>query len=191
MIERAGPLILVVGLAAAMAGAVLPSRIAVAIVALVVGALALVPVGRLSAVDFLYSFTGPLSAASLVLMAIGCAGVIWRDTDVAAMTGVAVLAAIVLVLAVPLYAAVIAGLPADPYRWGFGGWVVPAILAVALALGYGFGAVSVAAWVVVAGALYFTGAYTSRNLIDYLVDPVAVIFAIVFLVQASLARASA
>jgi hypothetical protein len=55
-------------------------------------------------------------------------------------------------------------------------------------VGLYLGAPAVAVWVALAGALYLAGAYASRNFFDYLVDPVAVVFALVVLVQAALMR---
>jgi hypothetical protein len=190
MIERLGPLILIAGLAAAVAHAFGPPSAVTLAVAVVVGVVALVPVGGLSATDLVFSFTGPLSGAALVLMATGMAALFWPDRATIATFGVPVLAGMVVVVAVPLHAATIAGTVIDPYRWGYGGWVLPAGVLVLLLVGFLAGAPAVAAWVAVSGVLYLAGAYASRNLFDYLVDPVALVFALVFLGQAALARLS-
>jgi len=189
MIERFGPLLLIAGLAGTIADAIGHSPRASIAVAMLVGAAALIPIGKLSAVDYFYSLTGPLSAASLTMIGIGIAGFVWRDQPIDARSGVAVLAVMVPILALPLYAAVIAGWSFDPYRWGFGGWVLPAGLFVLLAVGLWFGAFAVALWLALAGALYLAGGYASRNLVDYLVDPTAVIIAIVVLARVFLRAA--
>jgi hypothetical protein len=186
MVDRLGPLILIAGLAAAAAHAFGPPWAATLAVFAIVGAMALVPVGRLSATDRVYSFTGPLSGAALVLMAAGIAGLFWPDMALNSTLGVTVLAGIVVAVALPLYATVLAGGRFDPYRWGYGGWALPAgafaLALVCLALG----APAVAVWVALSGVLYLAGAYASRNFFDYLVDPVAVVFAMVVLSQAAL-----
>lgn len=188
MIERFGPLILIAGLAAAAVNAFGPPRAATLAVAVIVGALALVPVGGPSATDLVYSFTGPLSGATLVLMAAGIAGLFWPDRALNSTLGVTALAGLVVVVAVPLYATVIAGGSFDLYRWGYSGWALPAGVLVLLLIGLYVGAPAVAVWVALSGVLYLAGAYASRNLFDYLVDPVAVVFALVVLVQAALMR---
>lgn len=186
MIERAGPLLLIAGLVAAVVAAIIPSPVVVAVCLAVAGVVSVVPFGRLSATDLVFSLTGPLSGASLVLMAIGIADVLFPEASVLAATGAIPLAVFVLIAAAPLYLSVVGGLGPDLYRTGFGGWIVPVFLAVALAIGFWFGSFAIAAWVAVSGLLYLTRAYASRNLIDYSVDPVAVIFALVFLVEAAL-----
>lgn len=188
MIERLGSLVLVVGIAAAVASAFGANRTVLLALMVVAGVAALIPVAGLSFVDLVYSVLGPLSAATFVLAAIGSAALIWPERGVDTAAGVAVMAAMVVAIAVPLYASVIAGLPVDLYRFGFSGWQLPAVCLALLAVGFWLGSPAVAIWIAAGGVLFLAGAYASRNLLDYLVDPVALALALVVLATALYSR---
>ncbi len=188
MIERLGSLVLVVGIVAAAVSAFGANPPVIAAIAVLAGLLALVPVGGLSVVDRIYSVLGPLSAAWFVLAGIGCITILWPERGIDGTMGAAVLAAMVLVIAVPLYASVIAGLSVDLYRFGYAGWLLPVVALMLLAVGYWFGAPAVAVWLLAAGVMFLAGLYTSRNLFDYLVDPAALVMALVVLANAAYLR---
>lgn len=188
MIERLGSLVLVVGIMAAAASAFGANAPVIAAIVVAAGLVALVPVRGLSIVDRIYSVLGPLSAAWFVLAGIGTATVLLPETDIDGVTGAAVLAVLVIVVAVPLYASAIAGLPVDLYRFGYAGWRLPVAGLMLLAAGSWLGAPAVAVWLLVAGVMFLAGLYTSRNLFDYLVDPAALVMAMVVLADAAYLR---
>lgn len=188
MIERLGSLLFVVGLGAAIVSGLGASRLVMVAVAAAVGVVALIPMRGLSAIDLLYSVIGPLSAASFVLIGIGTASLLWPDRGLDNAVGGVVLAAMVVAVAVPLYASAVAGLPVDLYRFGYAGWQLAAFGFVLLAVGLWAGAPATPIWLVVGGGLFLAGAYPSRNLFDYLVDPVALLLAVIVLARGAYLR---
>ena len=146
------------------------------------------PFGDLSAAAYVRGVTGDLSLATLVLAGAACvAGLTGRTAigprDLRALSWLVASAAAF------LYPFALGWTRFDPYALGYGsiGFVSALLL------------VTVAAWrfrrnvvvlIVIAAALaYLVGAYESRNLWDYLIDPVASLYAIVCLLAAALDRA--
>jgi hypothetical protein len=149
-----------------------------------------VPLGDLSIAACVRGATGDLSATTLVLAGAAC---------VAQLSGRAVipprdlraLSWLVVPGAAFLYPFALGWTPFDPYALGYGSiGFVTALLLVTLVAWYF--RCNVAVIVVVAAALaYLAGAYESRNLWDYLIDPVASAYAVVCLIAAALDRAEA
>lgn len=174
-----GPLLLFAAVAGALArlfgaprGIIFAAMIAAAAVA------AFAPAGKTTPAEYVYSITGPLSSASLVLLAAYLTHLLWPGKRWLGFTGAPLLAAMVLVIALPLYVFELCGRGPDLYRLGYAGWVLPAALAALLLIGLWRRAPIVAVWVLLAGALYLAEAYGTVNLFDYLVDPVAVLLAL-------------
>jgi len=151
------------------------------LVVIVVAALALfVPIGDLPIVAYVRGVTGDLSAATLALAG---GALFFRLTGRVALERREVNALLCLVLAAAafLYPLALGLTPFDPYGLGYGS--IPFLTVLLL--------VTLAAWraglkllvlVIVAGGLAFlAGAYESRNLWDYLIDPLAAIYALVSL----------
>lgn len=142
-----------------------------------------VPVGDLSVAGYVRGATGDLSAATLTLAA---------NAVFARLTGRTVfeprernaLLWLVAVAALFLYPFALGWTPFDPYALGYGSIAFVTVLLL----------VTLAAWharwrlvvlVVLAGALaYLAGVYESRNLWDYLIDPLAGAYALAVLVSA-------
>ena len=149
-----------------------------AAVMLAAGVALLVPIGELSLAAYVRGATGDLSISTLVLAGAAC---------IAQLTGRPLigqrdLRALLWLLAVAaafLYPFALGLTPFDPYALGYGS----AGLATALLL------VTLAAWgarlnlivlVVIAAALAYLGsAVESRNLWDYLIDPLVSVYALV------------
>lgn len=189
MVEQLGAFLLIAGIAASGAARFAPpSRLATVVASVVAAVAVLLPVGGLSATDFLYSIIGPLSGASLALLALGYAGLLWPDKPLDRVFGVPVLAIVVIAIGVPLYGIELGGARLDLYRWGYAGWVLPAGLLVLLLIGFWRGAFAIALWLLLSGAMYLADLYASRNLFDYLLDPVAVVLSCVVLARAFIVR---
>ena len=189
MVEQLGAFLLIAGIAASAAARFAPpSRLATVVASVVAAVAVLLPVGGLSATDFLYSIIGPLSGASLVLLALGYANLLWPDKPLDRVFGVPVLSIVVIAIGVPLYGIELGGARLDLYRWGYAGWVLPAALLVLLLIGFWRGAFAIALWLLLSGAMYLADLYASRNLFDYLLDPVAVVLSCVVLARAFIVR---
>lgn len=180
--ERAGALLLIMALAGGLASAIVRPRGIVILAMAAVAFAALLPVGGLSATDYLFSVVGPLSGASILFLAIGIADGLSHGGRLGNALDLPTLALMILVAGIPFYALALGVGSFDPYRLGFGGWQLPLVLAVLLAFGLWANSVSVALWLAISGALYLLGAYASRNLVDYLIDPVAVVMAALVLI---------
>ena len=142
-----------------------------------------VPIGDLSIAGYVRGVTGDLSAATLALSA---GAVVARLTGrtMFARREVGALLRLVAAAALFLYPFALGWTPFDPYALGYGS--IAFITALFL--------VTLAAWrlglklvllVVLAGALaWLGGLYESRNLWDYLIDPLAGAYALAVLLPA-------
>jgi hypothetical protein len=135
-------------------------------------------IGDLSAAAYVRGVTGDLSMTTLVLAGAAC---------VAQLTGRAAIEPrelralfwLVVAAAALLYPFALGWTPFDPYALGYGSYgFVTALLLVTLAAWH-FRRNVVALVIVVAALAYFIGAYESRNLWDYLIDPLAALYALV------------
>jgi hypothetical protein len=131
---------------------------------------ALVPLGSLPAAGYLRGIVGDLSVTTVVLLVRGLVRPIVGGEDDDARTRLA-LQALVAAFGLALYPASLGLGPLDPYRLGYGSpWLLGGLLTLALAAI--LGRVTAVAWCLALGALAWAlGAYESRNLWDYLVDP--------------------
>lgn len=182
-IEPIGPALVLAAALAAAAAALRLRRPAVAGIAAITFALALVPLGSVSAAGYALAFPGPLSAATLLL----AAGVLLRALGSESRPSNVFLAG-VLVCGLLLYPTAAGFIAIDLYDLGFRGVTVPALMAVCIAVGWIAGAADVAIWIGVAALLYLGGAYSSVNLWDCLIDPVAVLAALAILAARHAAR---
>ncbi|HTQ74216.1 MAG TPA: hypothetical protein VMI74_08005 [Burkholderiales bacterium] len=144
------------------------------------------PLGDLSTAGYVRGLTGDLSVATLALAADACFGAflgkpLFERRDVDALLGAAAAAGLF------LYPFALGWTPFDPYALGYNSIVFITVLLL----------LSVTAWrarwtlvvlVVLLGALAFLGGvYESRNLWDYLIDPLVVLYAL-FALPARLVR---
>jgi len=185
--ERSGAVLLIAALGILVGGAFSRARVHRVIGATLLVGLSLVPLGGVSGLTFLYSVIGPLSLASLV----GCAVYIGPALEVTpAPLRRSVLLAVVLVamLGLVLYPASLGLLPWDPYRLGFHGLWLPVALIIIAAIGAAMNAVVVPLWIAAAAAAWQVSLFASKNLWDYVIDPVVWIASLVFLVVAAIRR---
>jgi hypothetical protein len=147
-----------------------------------------VPLGNLSAAAYVRGVTGDLSMTTLVLAGAACVAqltgrIVIEPRDLRAFFWLVASAAAF------LYPFALGWTQFDPYALGYGSIeFVTALLLVTLAAWHLRR--NVVVLILIAAALaYLVGAYESRNLWDYLIDPVASLYAIVCLLAAALDRA--
>ena len=136
-----------------------------------------VPVGDLPAVAYVRGVTGDLSAATLAL----AAGALWRRLGGRALIApreLSALLGLVAVAALFLYPFALGWTPFDPYALGYGSIALVTALFLAALAAWRYGLQPVAVVVTAAGLAYLLGLYESRNLWDYLLDPLAAIYAL-------------
>jgi hypothetical protein len=137
-----------------------------------------VPFGDLPAAAYLRGVTGDVSVTTLILAGSAC---------IARLTGKAligprdeqVLYRLLVLAALFLYPFALGWTPFDPYSLGYGSIAFhTALLCIALAAWWA--RLHAVVFIVVAASLaYLAGAYESRNLWDYLIDPLVSVYALV------------
>jgi hypothetical protein len=137
----------------------------------------LIPIGDLSAAAWVRGVTGDLSVPTLALAAGACASRIAGRTLFAPREWRALLAAVA-AAGLFLYPFALGFTPFDPYALGYGSVVLTTGLLLATLAAWRAGLNLVVLVVVVAAAANLAGAYESRNLWDYLVDPLAALYAL-------------
>lgn len=152
------------------------SRVRLAVVAATSLAL-FVPVGDLPAVAYVRGVTGDLSAATLAL----AAGVLWHRLGgrvVLQRPELNALLCLIAPAAVFLYPFALGFTPFDPYALGYGSMVLVTVLFVIALAAWLRGLQLVAVVVTAAGLACLLGVYESRNLWDYLLDPIVAAYAL-------------
>ena len=135
----------------------------------------LIPVGGLPLAAYVRGMVGDPSISSLLVFA----AVLLRR-EKAASPPAKRLASLLLVLfaAATLYPLALGAGPLDPYRWGFGdGRFLAAVLALALLAHLRRWPLATTA-IALAVLAWSFGLYESRNLWDYLIDPLLVLYAL-------------
>ena len=145
-----------------------------------------VPIGELSIAAYVRGVTGDLSAATLVLAGAACFTQITGRAPIGQRDKQALCWLLALAAAF-LYPFALGWTRFDPYALGYGSIeFLTALLLIALAAWWA--RLQVIVLVVIAAALaYLAGAYESRNLWDYLTDPLASVYALVRLLAAGTA----
>ena len=149
-----------------------------------------VPIGDLSVAAYVRGVTGDLSMATLVLAGAACLAQL-TGRELIAHRDKQALCWLLALAAAFLYPFALGWTRYDPYALGYGSIeFVTALLLVTLA-----------AWwarlnlillvVVVAGLAFLGGAYESRNLWDYLIDPLVALYAMVRLLAGALGEGRA
>jgi len=159
-------------------------------IALMLGAAlaAFVPIGDLSIAAYVRGVTGDLSVTTLVLAGAACVAQLTGRTAIAPRD-LRALFWLVAFGSAFLYPFALGWTRFDPYALGYGSvGFVSALLLVTLAA-WRFRQNVVVLIVIAAALAYLAGAYESRNLWDYLIDPVVSLYAIVCLLAAALDRA--
>jgi hypothetical protein len=145
------------------------------------------PFGDLSAAAYVRGVTGDLSMATLVLAGAACVARLTGRT-VIAPRDLRALFGLVASAAAFLYPFALGWTQFDPYALGYGSIVfVTVLLLVTLAAWY-FRRNIVALIIIAAALAYLLGAYESRNLWDYLIDPLAALYALVRLLAGARRR---
>ena len=171
-----GCMLLAAAFAAWCAG---PSRFRLAF-ALAGGALLLVPVGDLLAVEYLRGVFGDLSIVTQMLLAAFVVGRAPERRQLGAIMGLA------LASAVFLYPATLGLTVFDPYALGYTSLAFAAVLAAITLVAWYLGFEWLAACLLVAVASKVAGVLESRNLWDYLVDPLLALYALFWLCRSAL-----
>lgn len=153
-----------------------PSRVRYAVVLLAAVAV-FAPIGDLSIAAYARGVTGDLSVPTLVLAASACASRLAGRTLFEPREWNALLRAVALA-ALFLYPFALGFTPFDPYALGFGSGGLITVLLIATLAAWRAGLNLVVLVVVVAALAYLAGAYESRNLWDYLLDPLAALYAL-------------
>jgi hypothetical protein len=135
-----------------------------------------VPVGGLPAISYVRGAIGDPSAATLALA--GCA--LWRQERGRAVERRELRALVwaVALAASFLYPFALGFTPFDPYALGYGSIALLTVLLVVTLAAWRAGLKLLVLVVLVGGLAYLAGAYESRNLWDYLIDPLAAMYAL-------------
>jgi len=137
-----------------------------------------VPIGDLSVAAYVRGVTGDLSMATLVLAGAGCIAQLTGRTLIGRRDKQALCWLLALAAAF-LYPFALGWTWFDPYALGYGSIeFVTGLLLVTLAAWWARPNLVVLV-VVVAGLAFLGGAYESRNLWDYLIDPLVSVYALV------------
>ena len=165
--------------AAALAARLTYSRSrAVRVFAASAGAVAAnVPVGSVSFTSFFLGIVGPVSAATLVLMA----GYLYAAFAKPDYTPSRSFLACLVIIGAIFYPLTFGLSSFDPYELGYRGLAVPLLMLVVAVMGWAAHAIDVLCWIALTALLYVIGAYDSTNLWDYLIFPVDPILALAWL----------
>lgn len=173
-----GCMLLVAAFVAWLAG---PSRFRM-VFALGAAALLLIPAGELLLVEYMRGVLGDLSIVTQVLLAAFVIGYRPERRQLGAVMAAAVAAAVL------LYPAALGVMQFDPYALGFGSPHFIAALAVVTVAAWYLRYEWLAACLLAGVAASVAGVLESRNLWDYLLDPLLVIYAAFWLCRAALQR---
>jgi hypothetical protein len=162
----------------------IPARVA----AMLVAALAVfVPLGDLSISAYVRSVTGDLSMATLVLAGAACVAQLTARTAIEPRD-LRALFWLVACAAVFLYPFALGWTQFDPYALGYGSIEFVTALLLATLAAWRFRCNVVVLIVIAAALAYLVGAYESRNLWDYLIDPLVALYALIELLSGARRR---
>lgn len=144
----------------------------------------IVPLGALSAVEFVRGVTGDLSITTLLLLVLAL-----RSNAVTAVQQKFGLLVLIALGAVALYPFALGVGMFDPYRMGFGNqWFIAGLLLLTLLAWLRH--YTLMAWAIALAVLAWSaGWYESNNLWDYLIDPWVTIYAVSALTKRLVSRA--
>lgn len=176
--DRLGAIFLVAA-AFSLATRWLPRHWGAAVLVACTAAAILIPIGGLTLVDLVFSGVGALSAATVFLAATA----ILRNAGAipAAPRGTPTMAGSVVLLGALLYASAFGVGPVDAYGLGYRGWALPGLLLAILSIAALLRSTATAVWVGLAAAFFILRVGPSRNFWDYVIDPVASLWATVLL----------
>lgn len=163
-----------------------PSRAGRIVIAICGGLIAFVPAFGTTPGQFLLGTMGPVSAATMVFIVVFLYALIARQYDRLFPSRAFLIC--VLVIGIVFYPLTIGLTTFDPYDLGYRDLALPALMLLLVAIGWVARVPDIPCWVGLAALLFLLDAYGSRNLWDYLIYPVDVIFAVLDLVIVALWR---
>lgn len=163
-----------------------PSRAGRIVIAICGGLIAFVPAFGTTPGQFLLGTMGPVSAATMVFIVVFLYALITRQYDRLFPSRAFLIC--VLVIGIVFYPLTIGLTTFDPYDLGYRDLALPALMLLLVAIGWVARVPDIPCWVGLAALLFLLDAYGSRNLWDYLIYPVDVIFAVLDLIIVALWR---
>jgi len=145
------------------------------IIAICGGVIAFAPIMQTTPGEFLLGLMGPVSAATMVFLALFLYAMITRRYD--RLFPSRAFLVCILVIGVIFYPLTMGLTTFDPYDLGYRGLALPALMLVLVAIGWFVRVADIACWVGLAALLFLLDAHGSRNLWDYLICPLDVVFA--------------
>jgi hypothetical protein len=185
--ERSGAVLLIAALGTLLGALLSGARTYRAMGAAILVGLSLVPLGSVNGLTFLYSVVGALSVATIMGFAVYI-GWALGFTPAPSWHSVLLMAVLVASLGLALYPASLGLLPWDPYRMGFHGIWLPAMLIVIAVATASMSSVLVPLWIAAAAAAWQVNLFSSRNLWDYVIDPVVWIASLILLAVSAVSR---
>jgi hypothetical protein len=181
-LELLGPTLL---MAAFVVAPVNSKRFGIRVSAAICGAaMTFLPAGSTTLGGFFLGTFGPISAATLVIVAgylhAAIIGATYR-TSYAMLVCLAVVGLVFYPLTFGLS-------DFDPYDLGYRGLTIPALMLAFVLVGWIAKSVDILCWILLAALLYALGSYDSNNLWDYLIFPTDSIYAVGAIVMALSAR---
>lgn len=147
----------------------------------------LMPLGELPMAGYVRGLVGDLSITTVLLLAAAC----WHRATERALIDPhsrALLMALAALAALAFYPLALGVGPIDPYAFGYGSpALLAALMAIALAAWYGHRYL-ITVTVLAAGIGWLAGIYDTRNLWDYLLDPLLGVYALGWWVVAGIRR---
>jgi hypothetical protein len=163
-----------------------PNRAGRIVVAICGGLIAFVPAFGTTPGQFLLGTMGPVSAATMVFIVVFVYALITRQYDRLFPSRAFLIC--VLVIGIVFYTLTIGLTTFDPYDLGYRDLALPTLMLLLVAIGWVARVSDIPCWVGLAALLFLLDAYGSRNLWDYLICPVDVVFAVLDLIIVALWR---
>lgn len=156
------------------------SRITRRVVFLIAFALTFVPVKGLAVAGYLRGVTGDLSVTTMVLLVAASISRLF-DADMYDSRSFFVLMLLVLGGGIFLYPLALGLTYFDPYSLGYGSRTLVALLFLLSLVAWYFELYLIVVCFTLAASAYMIGIYESRNLWDYLIDPLITFYAVFWL----------
>jgi len=163
-----------------------PNRAGRMTIAIGGGLVAFLPVMRTTPGEFLLGLMGPASAATMVFLVLFLYAMTTRRYDRLFPSRSFLIC--ILVIGVIFYPLTMGLTAFDPYDLGYRGLALPALMLVLVAISWVTRVSDIPCWVGLAALLFLLDAYGSRNLWDYLICPLDVVFAAADLIAVTLWR---
>jgi len=178
-LELLGPTLL---MAAFVVATVYSKRFGIRVSAAICGAaITFLPAGPTTLGKFFLGTFGPVSAATLVIVAGYLHAVIIGATYRTSRAMLVCLGVVGLVF----YPLTYGFSDFDPYDLGYRGLTIPALMLAFVLVGWIAKSVDILCWIFIAALLYALGSYDSNNLWDYLIFPTDSIYAVGALVMSA------